>query len=101
MEFESKKKKSGNNNNIPNKLKNIKGNTKKSIITWQKEAEKMNYEESLSELELILGELQNDQVSLNEIKESYLKGNIYLKHCEELLNEFEQEVVELKVDETI
>ena len=39
--------------------------------------------------------MQDDNISLDQIQTNYLKGNILLKHCEELLQHVEQEINEI------
>ena len=62
---------------------------------FRDQVSKLNYEQSLSELDSVLSNLQSDSVPLDEIQEYYLQGNIYLEHCEKLLAKVEQKVVEL------
>ena len=56
---------------------------------------KLSYEESIAELEIILRNVQDENISLDKIKNNYLKGHILLKHCEELLQFVEQEINEI------
>ena len=55
----------------------------------------MNYEESMSELEDILSNVQDENISLDKIQIYYIKGHLLLQHCEELLQFFEQEISEI------
>ena len=66
----------------------------KSIDRWRKEANKLNYEDSMKKLDLILNNLQADNLQVEDLNEYYLRGQIYLKRCEILLNQIEQEVPE-------
>ena len=81
-------------NKIPKKKisKYIKEN---KIDIIKKEIKNLNYEESIHALELILSNVQDDNISLDQIQTNYLKGNILLKHCEELLQHVEQEINEI------
>ena len=54
--------------------------------------------EALVALDLLLSELQNDAVPMAELQQHYRRGEIYLDHCEALLNTLEQSVVELDPD---
>ena len=59
----------------------------------------MTYEDSLIALDSILNDLQSDNISLDEIQKNYVLGNIYLKHCEKLLETVEQEIEEVDINE--
>ena len=67
----------------------------KNIKVLKKDIKKLNYEESIFELELILSSVQNENISLNEIQNNYIKGHLLLKHCEDLLQLVEQEINEI------
>ena len=68
---------------------------KKNIEILKKDINKLNYEESISELEAILENVQDENISLDKIQINYIKGHLLLKHCEELLQFVEQEVNEI------
>tara|TARA_Y100001968_G_scaffold77163_1_gene68522 strand:+ start:357 stop:635 length:279 start_codon:yes stop_codon:yes gene_type:complete len=68
---------------------------KKSLETLKKDINKLSYEESIYELEIILTNIQNENISLDQIQINYIKGNLLLKHCEELLQIVEQEINEM------
>ncbi len=68
---------------------------KKNIETLKKDINKLSYEESISELETILTNVQDENISLDKIKIHYIKGHLLLKHCEELLEFVEQEIDEI------
>ena len=72
-----------------------KENNLKNIEIYKKEIKKLNYEESISELETILTNVQDKNISLNKIQNNYLKGHLLLKHCEDLLDFVEQEINEI------
>ena len=72
-----------------------KRNNKKNIDTFKKDIKKLSYEESISELETILTNVQDDNISLDNIQNNYIKGHLLLKHCEELLQFVEQEINEI------
>ena len=59
----------------------------------------LSYEESLEQLDDILGKLQSETLFAEDLKISYLQASLYLDHCEKLLNTIEQEVVEIDTDE--
>ena len=68
---------------------------KKNIEILKKNINKLSYEESISELEHILKNVQDENISLNKIQINYIKGHLLLKHCEELLQIVEQEINEI------
>ncbi len=70
----------------------------KSFKVWKQDASKMTYQESITELEKLISDLQNDQISIEEIQSSYLRAKIYFDRCESLLNNIEQEVVDLDLE---
>ena len=67
----------------------------KSIESLKKDIKKLTYEESISELESILTNIQDENISLDKIQINYVKGHLLLKHCEELLQVVEQEINEI------
>ena len=67
----------------------------KNIETLKKNIKKLSYEESISELETILINVQDENISLEKIQKNYIKGHLLLKHCEELLQFVEQEINEI------
>ena len=66
-----------------------------NIQLWKKEIEALSYEESIEILESILISMQDDNISLDNIQNNYLKGNILIKHCQNLLETVEQEIDEI------
>ena len=72
-----------------------KTNNKKNIELLKNDIKKLSYEESLSELENILTNVQDENTSLDKIQVNYIKGHLLLKHCEELLQFVEQEINEI------
>ena len=76
--------------NTSNKENNIK-----NIEIFKKDINKLSYEESINELENILANVQDENISLDKIKNNYIKGHLLLKHCEELLQFVEQEINEI------
>ena len=67
----------------------------KRIESFKIDIKKLSYEESISELEIILTNIQDANISLDKIQDSYIKGHLLLKHCEELLQYVEQEINEI------
>ncbi len=67
----------------------------KNIEILKKDIKKLSYEESISELEKILTNVQDENISLDKIQKNYIKGHLLLKHCEELLEFVEQEINEI------
>ena len=70
-------------------------NNIKNIEILKKYIKKLNYEESIDKLETILKNVQDENISLDKIKNNYIKGHLLLKHCEELLQFVEQEINEI------
>jgi len=64
----------------------------KTIEAFKKDIKKLSYEESISELESILTNIQDENISLDKIQINYIKGHLLLQHCEELLQFVEQEI---------
>jgi|TARA_B100000214_G_scaffold316734_1_gene250364 exodeoxyribonuclease VII small subunit len=68
---------------------------KKNLEMLKKNINKLSYEESISELEIILKNVQDENISLNKIQINYIKGHLLLEHCEDLLQIVEQEINEI------
>ena len=68
---------------------------KKNIEILKKNINELSYEDSISELETILTNVQDENISLDKIQINYIKGHLLLKHCEELLQFVEQEINEI------
>ena len=66
-----------------------------SLEEIKKEVQTLSYEETIKAFDEILQNLQNDDVAVHDLQRYYLKGNIYLEHCEQLLSQVEQEVFEM------
>ncbi len=73
----------------------INVNSNESPQRFRKEVQKLSYEESLEKLEFLLNQLQDDSLPVNELKSEYVKGKIYLEHCEKLLQDIEQTIINL------
>ena len=72
-------------------------NKKKSKNTQiQIDLDNLSYEDALEELEKIMTNLQEDSVHLTDMRELYIKGKLYLNYCISLLEDFEQEINEIK-----
>ena len=81
---------------IPNHLSmSNKVTNKKNLEIFKQDINKLSYEESIFELETILKNVQDENISLDKIKTNYIKGHLLLKHCEELLQFVEQEINEI------
>ena len=72
-----------------------KSKNKKNIEVFKQDINKLSYEESIAELEYILNNVQDENISLDKIQINYIKGHLLLKHCEELLQFVEQEIHEI------
>ncbi len=70
----------------------------KNMEILKKHIKKLNYEESISRLETILTNVQDENISLDKIQDNYIKGHLLLKHCEELLEFVEQEITEINTE---
>jgi len=79
-----------NHLSMSNKLTN-----QKNIENLKKDINKLSYEESIYELETILTNVQDENISLDKIQINYIRGHLILKHCEELLQCVEQEINEI------
>tara|TARA_Y100001968_G_scaffold198672_1_gene182255 strand:- start:57 stop:299 length:243 start_codon:yes stop_codon:yes gene_type:complete len=67
----------------------------KNIENLKRDINKLSYEETISELDIILLNIQDENISLDKIQINYIKGHLLLKHCEELLQSVEQEINEI------
>jgi len=65
------------------------------IEKWHKEISLLSYEEALTAADQLLENLQNDKIPVEDLQKFYLQGKIYLDHCQTLLNNVEQEVINL------
>ena len=65
------------------------------IKVARKDAQSLSYEETIKRIDVLLHEMQNEEVALEELYDHYLKGKVYLEHCEELLKTVENSLVEL------
>jgi len=72
-----------------------KATNKKKLEIFRQDIKKLSYEESISELETILNNVQDENISLDKIQINYIKGHLLLQHCEELLQVCEQEINEI------
>ena len=78
-----------------------KDNNMKNIEIFKKHIKQLSYEESISELETILINIQDENISLDKIQTNYIKGHLLIKHCEELLQFVEQEINEINPESLI
>ncbi len=58
----------------------------------------LSYEESLEKLDLLLIELRDEKIQIQDFQWHYISANIYLEHCQNLLNVIEQQVVEVDLN---
>ena len=70
----------------------------KNIDIFKKNIHNLSYEESIFQLETILSNVQDENISLDQIQSNYIKGHLLLKHCQELLQFVEQEINEINPD---
>ena len=59
----------------------------------------ITYEEAIEKIDAILTDMQNEDVPIDKLQEYYILGNIYIKRCQDLLDEFEQEIIEINCKE--
>ena len=85
---------------MPNKKEDpsLKDILDKKIILLKKEISKLSYEESMEKLDSLLNELSNETIPLDDIQNTYLKGNLYLERCQTLLENFEETITYLDSD---
>ncbi len=72
-----------------------------SLEEFKSKLSTLSYEESLNSFDDVLKNLQSDHVAVEDLQAYYLRGNLYLEHCESLLKQVEQEVVELDIDDLV
>ena len=89
----AKRKQSASNPLDPNEK--VSTPFEEEINVWKQEVSSLSYEDALNALDLLLESLQNDSVPLEELREFHLKGSIYLDHCQTLLDNAEQTVIQL------
>ena len=77
---------------MPKKSKPVENDPK---ATWQNDAETLNYEEALQALDLLLAKLQDESLPLSELQSSHQRAGIFLRRCERLLSQTEQNVLQL------
>ena len=58
----------------------------------KKEKKEPNFEESLAELEAIIGELEGGDLALDKMMERYEKGVRALEFCRKMLDEAEKKI---------
>mgnify|MGYP001308894382 CR=1 FL=1 len=75
-----------------------KENNMKNLEILKKDINNLTYEESIAELENILTNVQDENMPLDKIQNNYIKGNLLIKHCEELIQFVEQEIEEINPD---
>ena len=94
-------------NSSSNKEKGADASQKKDLskhvsglaAKFRNEISSNSYEEAIQKVDILLEKLQADNIKIEEIQENYLKGKIYIEHCEKLLNEIEQSVSEINLDD--
>ena len=59
----------------------------------------ITYEEAIEKIDAILTDMQNEDVPLDKLQEYYILGNIYIERCQDLLDKFEQEIIEIDCKE--
>jgi exodeoxyribonuclease VII small subunit len=59
------------------------------------------FEEALSELEVLVKELENGEIDLSEAVKKYNEGLKLSKHCHDLLEEAEHVIVKMMKDDEL
>ena len=59
------------------------------------EISKLSYEKSIKGLDEILNKLKSENLLVEELQINHLKANLYIEHCESLLDHIEQEIIEI------
>ncbi len=60
-----------------------------------KDVAKMSFEEAMTELEALVGQLESGNVPLEESIELYARGDALKQHCEQKLAEAEEKVAQI------
>ena len=83
------------NSNADSKNHKYSESIKDSIEKLSLELSELSYENSIKELDSILNKLQAESLLVEELQLNYLKANLYLEHCEKLLENTKQEIIEI------
>jgi len=78
-------------------LKSLTNSLESKVSKLQEDINSLSYEEAVKQIELLLAEIQNENILIEEIQQQYLKGQIYIQHCEQLLNEAEQSISNIDI----
>ena len=65
---------------------------------WQADVARLSFQEARTALELSLGQLQAADLEVEAMAGHYRRALTYLEHCEFVLNQVEQEVIEWDQD---
>ncbi len=91
-----------NKNKNKNKMIDISSQSKRKSNKNLLDSDKLKditYEEAIEKIDAILTDMQNEDVPIDKLQEYYILGNIYIKRCQDLLDEFEQEIIEINYKE--
>tara|TARA_B100000700_G_C14984204_1_gene827950 strand:- start:1458 stop:1679 length:222 start_codon:yes stop_codon:yes gene_type:complete len=55
----------------------------------------ITYEESLEALDLLIQKLQDNQIPVSELQDTYLAASLYLSNCENMLKNLENDFEEI------
>ncbi len=91
-----------NENKNKNKMIDISSQSKRKSNKNLLDSDKLKditYEEAIEKIDAILTDMQNEDVPIDKLQEYYILGNIYIKRCQDLLDEFEQEIIEINCKE--
>ena len=73
----------------------------KYILEFRNSLLQLNYEEALKELDILLNQLQESNLAVEDLQKSYIQGNLLLDHCEKLLANIEQDILEVTEDKLL
>jgi len=91
-------KKNKNKNKMIDISSQSKRKSNKNLLDSDK-LKDITYEEAIEKIDAILTDMQNEDVPIDKLQEYYILGNIYIKRCQDLLDEFEQEIIEINCKE--
>ena len=76
----------------------IKAHQPEYLQTLQEDIRKLSYEDSLNSLNELINKLKSETIAIENLQEDYMKGLIYLKHCELILSKVEQNIIEMDLE---
>ena len=83
------------NSNSFSKKKNSSKKSEDLLDQFANQISNLSYEESIKQLDVILNHMQEESLPVEQLKISYYKANKLIEHCETLLENVEQEIIEI------